>query len=65
MNTREEIMTALEDSWVSLSDTLDMNIYISSDGKVRFSIYTVLDGTTNIQFAIATGVVEMNYEENK
>lgn len=65
MNNRKDIENALDDTWVTLSPTLDMNIYTDSNGQVRFSIYPVFEGNTQIQFALATGLVDMNYEENK
>ena len=61
MNTRKDIEDALDDTWVALSPTLDMNIYTDSNGQVRFSIYPVFEGNTQIQFALATGLVELDW----
>ncbi len=41
-----------EDEWASLNDEFDLNVYIDDDGNKRATIFSVVEGETDLESSI-------------
>jgi len=41
-----------EDEWSSLTDEYDINVYIDDDGAKRATVFSVIEGETNLELPL-------------
>ncbi len=49
MKNNVNVYEWFEDEWTSLNDEFDLNIYIDDDGNKRATVFSVVDGETDLE----------------
>ena len=63
MKQNEENLTIkLEhfDEWLCLGEEYDLNVFTDDEGKIRYNIYPVTNGETDVANQVGEGNIEFN-----